>query len=118
MRITSGAQFDQNSRVVNVKTAFARPTGLGDNAFLAAVPGKKIRVIAYRLQGVGIVNVKFTDTDGAGVSQTWDLLANEGCAINAPLGSFEFETATGKGLQVNLSAAVACNVSVQYLEVD
>lgn len=113
----SGVVYDVNSRPMTVKTAKARLTGAGNNAFIAAVAGHKIRVLAYRFQASAAVNVKFTDTDGSDLSQLWEFEAREGCAIEAPEGSFEFETAVGKGVQVNLSGAVAVNVSAQYVEV-
>lgn len=117
MLLGSGQIHDQNSLTLLVKTAFASPSGAGNNAFIGAVAGKKIRVIAYRLQGTGTVVVKFTDTDGADVSMSWTFQAREGCSVNSPPNSFEFETPVGKGLQINLSGAVQANVSVQYIEI-
>lgn len=101
----------------NVRVAFADPSGAGNNPLVAAVPGSKIRVMAYRLQGGGTVNIKFTDTDGATLSQTWEFQAREGCAVSSLPHSFEFESAEGKGVQVNLSGAVLAHVSIQYVEV-
>lgn len=117
MNTRSGYTVDRSSGRVEVKTAFANPASSGNNAFVAAVSGKKIRVIAYRLQAGGTVNVKFTDTDGTDISQTWEFQAREGCAVSALEFSFEFESAVGKGVQVNLSAAIQAHVSIQYMEV-
>ena len=114
----AGFPFDYNSDASRVKTAFADPADSGDNALVAAVSGKKIRVIAYRLQAGGTVSLKFTDTDSADLSQTWEFQAREGCSIEAPTSGFEFESAAGKGVQLNLSGAVQAHVSVQYTEVD
>lgn len=101
----------------NVRVAFADPSALGNTVLVAAVTGSKIRVLAYRLQGGGTVNIRFTDTDGVNLSQLWEFQAREGCAVAALPHSFEFETAVGKGVQVNLSGAVQAHVSVQYVEV-
>lgn len=106
-------QFDR----LIVKAAFANPSAAGNTPLVAAVPGSKIRVIAYRLQGGGTVNVKFTDTDGVDISQTWEFQAREGCVVAAAPNSFEFESAVGKGVQVNLSGAILAHCSVQYVEV-
>lgn len=113
----SGFVYDVNSNRLPLKTAFADPSSIGNNGFIAAVPGAKIRVLSYRLQGSGTVNVKFTDTDGTTLSQTWEFQAREGVAVESQEFGFEFETALGKGVQINLSAAVQAHVSVQYVEV-
>lgn len=115
----SGWLFDPvTDALLQLKVAFSRPANSGNNAFISAVTGKKLRVLAYRIQGSGTVNVKFTDTDGTDLSQLWEFQAREGVVATAPFGGFEFESTEGKGVQINLSAAVAANVSVQYVEVD
>jgi len=115
----SGKVVDGRSAVKSfVKTAFGDPASLGDNAFIAAVSGKKIRVLAYRLQAAGTVEVRFADTDSVDLSQAWEFQAREGVTVASQDYGFEFESAVGKGVQVNLSAAVEVHVSVQYVEVN
>lgn len=114
----SGFVFDENSNRESIRPAFASPGSGGNNAFVAAVPNKKLRVHAYRLQGTGTVEVHFTDTDGNQISQKWTLQAREGCAISSVFPGFEFESPAGKGIQVNLSGAVVVHVSIQYIHVE
>lgn len=104
----------------NIRVAFADPNTIGDSPLIpAAQAGHKIRVIAFRLQAgfTGPLSMKFTDTDGTPLSQTWDFEAREGCIVAAPKESFEFQTLAGKGVQINLSAALQGHVAVQYAEV-
>lgn len=113
-----GFVFDQNSRPSVLQVARARPATGGNNAFLPGVPNRRLRVIGYRLQGSGAVNVKFTDTTGADLSMLWEFEAREGCVVNSSPGAFEFETEFGRGIQVNLSASIPANVQVQYVEIE
>lgn len=104
----------------NVRVAFADPNTIGDSPLVPVPPpGSKIRVIAYRLQAgfTGPISIKFTDTDGTPLSQTWDFNAREGCVVSSLPGSFEFQTLMDKGVQVNLSTGLQTHVSVQYVEV-
>jgi hypothetical protein len=105
----------------NVRTAFADPSAAGNTPLIPQPPaGSKIRVIAYRLQTgfSGPLSMKFTDTDGNPLSQTWDFNAREGCIVSSLPGSFEFQTPMDKGVQINLSGPLQAHVSVQYVEVD
>lgn len=104
----------------NIRVAFADPSAMGDSPLIPVPqPGSKIRVIAYRLQAGynGPLSMKFTDTDGTPLSQTWDFNAREGCVVSSLPESFEFQALEGKGVQINLSAALQGHVSVQYCEV-
>jgi hypothetical protein len=87
----------------------------GDNAIVAAVAGKRIRVLSYAIVGAGAVSAKFrsgtTDITGA-----MAFGANGGIAMPFnPVGYFE--TAAGAALNVNLSGAVAVAGHVTYIEV-
>lgn len=115
----SGLVHDGRTRNrATVKVAFGDFSSSGDNAFVAAVPGKKIRVLAYRLQASGTVTVRFTDTDSADLSQAWEFQAREGTTVASQDYGFEFESEAGKGVQLNLSAAVTTHVSIQYVEIE
>ena len=85
----------------------------GDNAIVAAVTGKKIRVLSYAIVGAGAVSAKFrsgtTDITGA-----MSFAANGGAAVGfSPVG--HFETAAGSALNVNLSGAVAVAGHLTYI---
>lgn len=103
----------------NVRVAFLDPSASGDSLLIAPVLGSKLRIIAYRLQCgfTGPLSMKFTDTDGNPLSQTWDFNAREGCIVVAAERAFEFQTPNDKGLQINLSQAVQGHVAVTYVEV-
>jgi hypothetical protein len=74
-------------------------------------------VLGYRIQAQGTVNVKFVDSTPQDLTFTWKLQDREGVVSSAPIGAFEFETAAGASLQVNLSASVQTGAQVIYVEV-
>lgn len=119
VRNVSGQLSDSGGATIDVKTTFANPSSSGNTTLVPAVSGKKIRVLAYRIQAGGTVNVKFVDTAStpADLTQLWEFQDREGAAITAPTGAFEFETGVGLGVQINLSASVPVHASLIYVEV-
>ncbi len=84
---------------------------------VAAVGGKKIRVLSYVLVSNGTVNVKWQShvipTDKSGLLY---LVANTGASVGySPVG--HFETISGEALDLNLSASVAVGGHLTYIEV-
>ena len=114
----NGILEDEYGVVCPIKTKFGSPAASGVNAFIAAVSGRRIRVLAYRVQAAGTVAVTFVDTTTGpqSLSAPWSLQAREGAVATAFPGGYEFQTDVGVGVQVSLNAAVACNVMVQYIE--
>lgn len=107
-----------------VKTAFGVFSGSLDVLCVAAVTGKRLRVLGYRFQALGsngsIGTFSLGDTSGGGVQigQAWDLNPREGCIVNSGPVGFECQTEIGQSLTVRLSnAALACYASVIYIEV-
>lgn len=101
------------------KYAIIQESSSGNNAVVAAVASKKIRVLAYNFIANGTVNAKF-QSDGGGTPVDLTGLkycvANVGiCAPYNPKGWFE--SASGKSLDINLSAAVAIGGELVYVEV-
>jgi hypothetical protein len=89
----------------------------GASTVVAAVSGKKIRVIGFRLSASAAVNVKFqshvTPTDLTGLAY---YAANGGEVV--PKNEYGwFETVAGEALDLNLSAAVAVGGSLAYVTV-
>lgn len=91
----------------------------GANSLVAAVGGKKIRVLAYNFISNGTVNAKF-QSDAAGTPV--DLTGNKYCVANmgiaatfVPVGWFE--SGSGKTLDLFLSAGVAVGGELVYVEV-
>lgn len=79
----------------------------GDNTLLAAITGKKIRVVGGVLMAAGAVNAKFKS--GASTDLTGLLrfdAAGSGVALPEMMAGLA-ETAAGEALVLNLSAATA-----------
>ncbi len=88
---------------------------LGDNLLVAAVAGKRIRVLKYSVVTSGAVALKFrsatTDLTGP-----MSLVANSGVgAAFSPVG--QFETAIGEALNLNLSSTALVAGHLTYIEV-
>lgn len=99
------------------KYAAIAASGSGNNTVVAAVAGKKLRVLAYTFVANGTVNVKWQS--GAGGTDLTGLtycVANMGkVAPFCPVGWCE--TAVGALLNLHLSGAVAVGGEVVYVEI-
>ena len=94
--------------------------GAGDNTLVAAVVGKKLRVVSMFVVASGGVNIYFVDgnntTLAGGATNKIALTTNSGFSLPYnPVGWFE--TGAGFSLDVNLSAATAVAGSLTYIEV-
>lgn len=91
----------------------------GNNTLVAAVAGKKIRVIAVVLVASGGANtVRFeSDADGTALTGQMDLAA-DGQLILSKNGFGWFETVAGELLNLELSAATAVAGCLVYEEVE
>jgi len=98
------------------KFAIIQEASSGDNEVVAAVTGKKIRVLAYNFMSNGAVNAKWRSgtTDISGLSYM-DAAGKGKVAPFNPVGWFE--TAAGAALNLNLSGAVAVGGECVYVEV-
>jgi hypothetical protein len=99
------------------KYAIIDAAGSGNNTLVAAVTGKKIRVLAFVMVGAGIVNVAFqSGAGGTALSGAMPLIAN-----SVVFGSYNplgwFETAAAALLNLNLSAAIGVRGMLTYVEV-
>lgn len=98
----------------NYKYAVINANTTGDTTIVAAVPGKKIRVVAFGLVAAGTVSVKFrrgtTDITGS-------LRLTEAGGIAHSFSGGLFETGVNQALVINLSAAVPVGGYVVYEEV-
>jgi hypothetical protein len=90
----------------------------GDNTVVAAVTGKKIRVLAYALVAAGAVTVRFeSGASGTALTGVMSLAANGGLAVGLnELG--HFETAAGVLLNMELGGVVQVSGALSYIEVD
>ena len=114
-----GQVIDENGAVLTVKVKSAVVASNGNNAFIAAVASKKIRILSYIIQARGTVVVKFFDTTPAQITNSpeFSFQDREGARAAAPSGAFEFESTSGLGVQINLSAAISVMAHVTYVEV-
>lgn len=89
----------------------------GDNTLVAAVSGKKIRVISLVLVAAGTVNVRFeSGASGTALTGQMNLVANTGFVLPFnPVGWFE--TAVATLLNLELSAGVSVDGVLVYVEV-
>lgn len=96
------------------KYAVVSASTSGDTQVVAAVSGKKIRVVAFALVAAGTVNVKFkrSTTDITGSMR----LVEAGGIAHAFAGGL-FETGVNQALVINLSASVQVGGYVVYEEV-
>lgn len=89
-----------------------------DGSSLIAVPGKRIRILAYNIISNGTVNAKFQSVGTATTDKTGlkYLVANTG--ISVPLCEVGiFQTNVGEAPSLNLSGATAVGGEFVYQEV-
>jgi hypothetical protein len=102
--------------MMNPQYAAIAASSSGDNAIVAAVTGKRIRVLNYMFMATTPVNVKWR-------SATTDLCGALPAGANGGAScSFEgmgcFQTAAGEALNLNLSGAVAVGGHLTYVLID
>lgn len=110
-------QMSNLGTIVTPKFVAIAAASNGNNTLLAAVVGKKIRVLAVWLSSSGTVNAKFQS--GAGGTDLTGLVytvVNTGIVLPFnPAGWFE--TGVNTLLNLNLSAGVAVGGSITYVEI-
>lgn len=97
------------------KRTFLNASSLGASQVVAAVTTGRIRVLSLALVASGAVSVK-VQSAATDISATFALSANGGLVLPYNEHGW-FETAEGEVLNLNLSAAVATGVSIQYIVV-
>lgn len=90
---------------------------LGDNTIVAAVTGKKIRVLAFFLVASGAVTVRF-ESGAGGTALTGQMVLAANGALALPFNPEGwFETAAAALLNLELSAATSVDGAVVFQEV-
>ena len=110
-------EYYSGATALTVKWATVAASTSGNNTIVAAVSGKKIRVLQAELVANGTVNVKWqsgaSGTDKTGLAY---MVVNSGYVLPySPIGWFE--TAASTLLNLNLSAAIAVGGVIAYVEV-
>lgn len=104
------------------KYAFANiAAGTTDGAIVAAVTGKRLRVISYALSALaaGATTATFTSKPGGAgtaITATISLAANGFASEEAECGLFQ--TSVGQGLSLTTAVGAGVGVRVTYIEVD
>lgn len=113
----SNPHFDNYSTQL-VKRAVIDHAVSGDNTLVAAVTGKKIRVLNIVLISAGTMTVRFeSGASGTALTGQMTVAAGTGFAPGYdPLGLFE--TAAGQLLNLELSAATSADGWLTYVEID
>ena len=109
----------ENGIEVTVKYAAIDFAGSGDNTLVAAVAGKKIRVLSLFLVAAGTVTVRFENgAGGTALTGQMNLVANTGFALpHNPHGWFQAGT-DNTLLNMELSAAISVDGSLTYIEAE
>ena len=98
------------------KFAVITASSSGQNEIVAAVTGKRIRVVGYNYISSGTVNAAWRSGATTVIGGLGYWVANTGkVAPFCPVGWFQ--TASGEALNLNLSGAVAVGGEVTYVEV-
>ena len=108
--------------ILDVKTKSGTENTSGEHTIVAAVTGKKIKVIAYKLTSKSATENLVTWLDGSGGTEvyrqrvTGDGTLCFGEVNNCPPPGRLFETTANTALIMNLSAAQAVDYTIAYIE--
>ncbi len=108
---------DQGAPLVT-KRAVIDHAGSGDNTIVAAVTGKKIRVVSAFLIAAGAVTVRFeSGAGGAALTGQMTIAANGGLVLPFNPNGW-FETAESALLNLELGGAVSVDGALTYVELE
>lgn len=100
-----------------VKYAVIDAATLGNNTLVAAVAGKKLRVLAFFLVASGAVTARLQSGAG-GTALTGQMVMAANGVLSVPFNPEGWcETAAGALLNLELSAAVSVDGALTYVEV-
>ena len=102
----------QPSEVVRVALA---PASSGANTLVAAVAGRKIRVLAYSINGASAVNAKFQSSTTSDLTKLHYMANSQGPYVFPYNPHGWFETVAGELLNLDLSGAVVTSVLLTYI---
>lgn len=111
----SGQPIQVSTVLPEYKYALISANTVGNTQVVAAVPTKRIVVVAYAVVAAGAVSVEFRSGTTTPITGTMRFVEAGGIAHQFSGGLFR--TATGEALNINLSAPVQVGGYVVYLEV-
>ena len=101
----------------DAKFSVINATASGQNEVVAAVTGKRIRVVSYALTVSAAAIVQFRDGATTVIAGGFDLAANGGISFAGLPAAPAFQTSSGVALNINLSATVNARGHLCYIEV-
>jgi hypothetical protein len=109
--------FNAEATNTPIKEAVISASSSGDNTLVAAVTGKRIRVLQFTLVAAGAVTVRFESAaSGTALTGVMSLAANAGISTTwCPVG--HFHTIAGELLNLELGGAVQVGGWLKYQEV-
>lgn len=115
--LLSGSLMSADTTPMAVKYAVLSAASNGNNTVVAAVTGKKIRVISLWVVSAGTVTTTWqSGAGGTGLTGAASLVVNTGYVLNHNKDGW-FETAAGSLLNLSLSAGIQVSGSLSYVEV-
>lgn len=103
---------------VAYKPAFLNATASGNTQLVAAVAGRRIRVVGILVTNEGAATIAFKlQSASTDITATHDLAADGGGFTLNALPAFYCQTAVGEALNANLSGVGTVGVDVRYVEV-
>jgi hypothetical protein len=112
------AQNQHVTKITEVKFGVIDVASSGDNTVVAAVTGKKIRVIALFLVAAGAVVARWeSGASGTALTGQMTFAANGGKVLPYSEAGW-FETAAGQLLNLELGGAVSVDGGIVYQYVD
>lgn len=114
---SDGSSVLVNGMPLTPKFAIIDAATSGDNTLVAAVTGKKIRVLSLMMIASGVVSARFeSGAGGTALSGQMQLIAQAGFTLPQSSTGW-FETAVGALLNLELSAAISVDGLLTYIEV-
>ena len=100
--------------IAPAKYAVIDHAGSGDNTLVAAVAGKKIRVLSYVLVSAGAVTARF-ESAASGTALSGQMTLAASTVVSAPYNKLgHFETIAGELLNLELGGAVSVDGHLVY----
>lgn len=115
--LASGSVVGPDGEMTVVKGDIIEASASGDNTVVAAVVGKRIKVLNYTFVAAGAVTVRWKS--GASISRSGAMTFSTagGGASPGYDKNGHFTTAVGQALVMNLSASVGVGGHLTYIEV-
>jgi hypothetical protein len=122
--VISGRVTDSDGRVAvaqgtgqgkELKFASVSTVASGSTAIVAAVTGKKIKVVSYVLVASGAVSVQWR-SNATALTGAMSLAGNGGLVVPGQPSAHLLQTAVNEPLNLNLSAGVQVSGHVAYFE--